>query len=380
MIVKNESEVIVNTLNNLRSYIKFSYWVISDTGSTDSTKELIREALKDIPGELVEHEWRDFAYNRTKALECARGKSDYIFIFDADDSIHGNFKLPKLTADRYNLIFGKHTVYQRPLLLTNKKKNWFVGVLHEYLETENLKTVDTIKGDYYVESGRTGFRSKNPTKYADDAVILKNAFEKETDQRLASRYAFYCAQSYKDSNQIPESIEWYKKCLDLNGWEQEKYYACLQIGTMEQSFEQSQLYLSKSSLYDKDRIEGIVYLVRKLHPIGHHVLVNALYHKFKGYDRSPQNKLFIDMSAYHYELEYCNSISAYYCNDLDSGYFCCRQILLHSKNKHHIQLTLHNLQFYKKFLDKDKKILEIVKNLRETELAPKEIMLAPKDI
>lgn len=46
MIVKNESHVIIKTLNNLLSYISFDYWVISDTGSSDNTKELIIDFLK----------------------------------------------------------------------------------------------------------------------------------------------------------------------------------------------------------------------------------------------------------------------------------------------------------------------------------------------
>ena len=35
---KNESHIITKTLNNLCSYINFSYWVICDTGSIDNTK------------------------------------------------------------------------------------------------------------------------------------------------------------------------------------------------------------------------------------------------------------------------------------------------------------------------------------------------------
>ena len=42
MIVKNESHIILDTLNNLTSKIIFDYWVICDTGSTDNTKELIQ--------------------------------------------------------------------------------------------------------------------------------------------------------------------------------------------------------------------------------------------------------------------------------------------------------------------------------------------------
>ena len=70
MIVKNESSIIIETLKNLCNYINFDYWVISDTGSNDNTKELICDFFKNkgIVGELVEHEWKDFGYNRTKAL------------------------------------------------------------------------------------------------------------------------------------------------------------------------------------------------------------------------------------------------------------------------------------------------------------------------
>ena len=78
MIVKNESHIIKNTLIKLLKKIKFDYWVISDTGSTDNTKELITEFFKevDIPGEIYNDEWKDFGHNRSKALEHAFNKSE----------------------------------------------------------------------------------------------------------------------------------------------------------------------------------------------------------------------------------------------------------------------------------------------------------------
>jgi len=96
MIVKDEENVIRETLENLCKYIKFDYWVISDTGSIDRTKEIIQEYFKDngISGELFKDEWRGFGYNRTLALEYAYGKTDYLLIFDADDRIHRKFQLP----------------------------------------------------------------------------------------------------------------------------------------------------------------------------------------------------------------------------------------------------------------------------------------------
>ena len=46
MIVKNESRIIADSLRKLCDKIKFDYWVICDTGSTDNTIEVIREFFK----------------------------------------------------------------------------------------------------------------------------------------------------------------------------------------------------------------------------------------------------------------------------------------------------------------------------------------------
>ena len=90
MIVKNEAHIITETFDNILKYIPLTYWVISDTGSTDGTQQVIKDYFKskNINGELFQDEWRDFGNNRTLALQHANKKTDYLFIFDADDSIH----------------------------------------------------------------------------------------------------------------------------------------------------------------------------------------------------------------------------------------------------------------------------------------------------
>jgi hypothetical protein len=384
MIVKNEEHIILDTLKNLLNYIQFDYWVISDTGSTDNTKNIIRDFFSEtkIPGELVEHEWVDFAYNRTRALECAFNKTDYLFIFDADDSINGDFKLPlPLTYDLYQVIFGKVFSYVRPLLITNRKRWKFNGVLHEFLSSVDVMINGEMKidGNYYVESGRSGNRSKNPNKYLDDAIILKNAFEKEInggDYGMACRYAFYCAQSYKDSGfeYYDDSIEWYKKVLELKGWNQEKYYACYTIGNLyenKKNDENAIKYWLKTIEYDSERIEGIVNAVEYYRNTGLNIVVNALYHKFKNYNCSLEGKLFITWNKYNDELEYHNSISAYYVGDFESGYLCCKKILINSIiSENLLYSTLNNIFFYKNTLENDEdslllfyKVDEILSNI-----------------
>ena len=359
MIVKNESNVIINTLNNILEKIKIDYWVISDTGSDDNTKELITNFFLDrkIPGELIDTKWKDFGYNRSVALEAAYNKTDYLLIFDADDEIFGNLVLPKKPIfDRYELIFGNDVIYFRPLFINNKKKWMFKGVVHEFLHSDEVHTSGQILGDYYINSGRTGNRSQNKDKYLNDAKILAEAFEIETNTMMKCRYAFYCAQSYKDNKNVTEAIEWYLKCLDLENWIQEKYYSCITLGCLYDEIDDhinAQKYWLKSTKYDNERIEGIIYYIQRLRKDNNHIMINLLYHKYKNY-KKPSNKLFLNSNLYDNELEFENAISAYYVDDYITGYECCKKILIDNiiaNNK--LQITLENLNFYKDCINDD---------------------------
>lgn len=93
MIVKNEAHVIERCLASVRDLI--DTWVISDTGSSDGTQQLIRAALDGIPGELHEEPWVDFGHNRTLNIRHAHAKADYLLLLDADLVIHRQGPLPR---------------------------------------------------------------------------------------------------------------------------------------------------------------------------------------------------------------------------------------------------------------------------------------------
>lgn len=263
MIVRNESHLIRDTLEKLSKKIKFSYWCISDTGSTDGTQDIIRQffAENGIAGELVEHEWRDFGYNRTKALECAYNKCDYLLVFDADDELCGDFILPaNMNADGYKLNFGDENgiSYSRVLLLNNRKKWCYKGVLHEYIESlEPTCKYESHSGNYYIISGKRGARSLDDQKYYKDALVLERAHATalEAGDELYIRYAFYCANSYNDCNRPEDAIKWYKITLSQTNWTQEKYIACLRIYDCCIKLnrkEEGIYYLVESFKYDKN--------------------------------------------------------------------------------------------------------------------------------
>ncbi|MBT3920100.1 MAG: glycosyltransferase [Flavobacteriaceae bacterium] len=352
MIVKNESHIIASTLKNILEHVKIDYWVISDTGSTDDTVDIIQEFFKErnIDGELFQDEWKDFGSNRSKALEHAYNKSDYIFIFDADDLIHGQIALPiHFDKDMYQLPFENPTSYYRSVLISNRMRWKYNGVLHEMLANiDPIKSEEFLLGNFYIQSRRLGNRSKNPNKYIDDAVILANAYQNETvDIWLKNRYSYYCAQSYQDAGKIEKAIEWYENTLILEYSPQYKYCACIRIGdcyTQLKQYDEAIEYWGKAYDYDQERVEGVVKIMEYYYNKEIHFMVSALYNKFKHITiGKAKDKIFLDHSKYH-DLHYFGSISGCYCNEHKSAYEACKYLLLN--NRPNTENTIYNIQFY----------------------------------
>ena len=360
MIVKDEAHIIEKTLNNILNYIPLTYWVICDTGSSDDTINVIERFFKDkkIKGEMHICEWKGFGRSRSEALDKAYNKSDYIFIFDADDTIHGDFKLPvPLNMDSYAFQFGQGFSYVRPLLITNRKEWKYMGVLHEYLtakgESENRSAMN-IPGDYFIESGRTGGRNMDKDKYSKDAAVFEREIATEPDQGLCDRYAFYLAQSYRDANNVDKSLEWYLNVLTRNNWAQEKYFSALMIGQIynnhKQDFEKSMYYLSKSTEYDDTRFEGLIFLMEICLAKDMHHMVDMLYSQIqKNYHNLKlDNKLFVYKYLYDEGvMDFINVISCYYTKNFESGYKSIKKIAEVQKMKSDkMNTTLNNMIFY----------------------------------
>lgn len=321
MIVKNEAHIIRETLEMLCNKITFSYWVICDTGSTDNTKEIIYNFFKEkqIEGEMFDHPWQNFAHNRTLALENAFNKSDLLFIFDADDEIHGKIDIPLIIdSDGYFLDFGSSAgiSYQRVLLVRNSIKWEYKSVIHEYINClkPNAK-IGAIKGDYYIVSGRRGSRSKDPNKYLNDAKILEEAYyqAKKNNDNLYIRYGFYCANSYKDAGKTEDAIKWYKIALGNDNWSQEKYMCCLNLYNEYNRIDQKEIgfyYLVESFKYDAERLECVYYLILHYSILNLHNIAYKYYSMVSNFyeniylTRNTDGKLFIEVDKANFYLPY----------------------------------------------------------------------------
>jgi glycosyltransferase involved in cell wall biosynthesis len=196
-IVKDEEPVIERCLRSVLPII--DAWSIVDTGSTDRTKEIVRDVLKDVPGELHERPWMNFAYNRTEMIALAMGKADYDLMVDADDviDIAPDFRMPKLTLDAYDVsvLYG-NLAFRRPHIFRNDRNLRFEGVVHEFLGGH--ASTGILDGIVYRVVGG-GARGRDAVaKYERDAEILQLAL-RGPESHLTARYMFYLAQSFKDA-------------------------------------------------------------------------------------------------------------------------------------------------------------------------------------
>jgi len=266
MIVKNEAPVIRRCLDSVKPVI--DHWIIVDTGSTDGTQDIIRAAMADIPGTLVERPWVDFAYNRTEALDLARRHGDYTLVIDADDEliipdtelpVAPGFVMPDLDAPGYDMqIHDTNLHYPRTQLFNNNFPWHYRGVLHEIAQCKT--PVWTGKLPIAMRRGHDGARRRDENTYVRDAEVFEKALKTEKDPFLISRYTFYLANSYRDCGEIRKSIELYLKRTELGFWTEEIYIsfmnAALLMESLDHPFDDVIATLDKAIAVNPRRVEA----------------------------------------------------------------------------------------------------------------------------
>lgn len=236
MIVKNEEAVISRALQSAKPLI--DYWLICDTGSTDRSKEIIRETMTGIPGELHDRPWVNFCHNRNEALTLLQGKAKYALILDADDMYvtPSNYKREVLDHDGYHIQIQDGNVrYSRLQLIRVDLDYRYHGEIHEVIGCPTPKKEKVMENVIYKRlSG--GARSRSSNKFLDDAKILTDLCVKEP---TVTRHVFYLAQSWRDAGETAKAIQTYRQLVNMYPprnvgiWAPEElYYSMLQIAQL----------------------------------------------------------------------------------------------------------------------------------------------------
>jgi glycosyltransferase involved in cell wall biosynthesis len=278
MIVKNESRVIRRCLSSLKHLI--DYWVIVDTGSSDGTQQVIKESLKEVPGELHERPWVDFGHNRNEALDLARDKADYLLFIDADDRLvfSSDFTLPDLDKDCYcalqkeskktNVNTGNYLI----LLIKGSVNFRWIGVLHETIESPEVLSCEVLS-EVSIEYFRQGCRSQDPEIAIKDVQVLEKAVQEDPSN---GRNVFFLAQSYVNVDNYPSALEWYKKRVDMGEERPEVFYSLYVIGVLQKLLNMpSEVFvksLHQAYRYNPSRIEPLYAMVAHYINVGDYLM------------------------------------------------------------------------------------------------------------
>ena len=361
MIVKDEEHCIERCLESIYKHI--DYWLICDTGSTDTTKEVIQNFFdkKKIPGEIVDIPWQGFGASRTKALELAKEKMEYAWMIDADDSVDGKPIIPKdMNADAYTLQIkrGDFTWYRNHIF--NLDLNWrYEGVLHEYACCDKGGDLIALKlgGTYHIEARTEGGRNVDITsqeKYLKDAEVLLDALTNENSpyhEPTNIRYLFYLAQSYFDAGEPELAREWYLKRAQAGGWEEEVFYSMYRVGIcsclLERPWQEIQDAFLQAWSYRPCRAEPLWQIARLYRQNGNPRLGYLFAKQGLGLDFPEQDILFIAHDIWEWQLLDEVAADAFYLMKFEEGLAACNMLLKNPNfpEEHH-QRTKENAQHY----------------------------------
>ena len=354
MIVKNESKIIRRLMESVSSII--DCYCICDTGSTDDTIEIINTFFlqKNIPGKVVTEPFKNFAYNRSFALQACSGMSDYAILLDADMIFEINkFDKRKLAkADSFCLLQGNDSFYyQNMRIVRNNGLYKYTGVTHEYISTPS--------GNHNINIGRDelfirdiGDGGSKSDKFERDIRLLLEGLKEEPGN---VRYHFYLANSYKDSGQFEKAIEYYHKRIALGDWEQEIWYSYYNIGNIYEAqgkMPDAIIYWLKAYNHNPLRLENIHKMVQHYRIIGecktakmfYDIAVNVLKQNIQ-----KDTYLFLANDVYTYKFAYEYSIIACYLG-IKNINDAVVTIFNNSSDSNIITNTFSNMKFYKDIL------------------------------
>jgi len=362
LIVKNEGHCIQRCLSSCKPLI--DRVIFNDNGSTDDTVDKIFSWCQDndIGFTYLPDPWVSFDINRSKVLEAAYTEKDidYVLMIDADEVLVCEAGLnvenlkESLTCDLYDVETRMGgTTYLRPQLSSNKRKFVYGGVVHEFIvPLEEVRTRATLKGVFNMPI-QDSARNKDPDKFKKDAAELQKAYDKENDSFLKSRYCFYLAQSYRDSGNIDNAIEYYLLRSKMGHWEEEVYTSLVYAGRLLRSKGTIEFQSSALTFYDQainhnfGRAEAYYEAAVLNKDLGR---FNTAYLLGKeAINKAPApGILFAENWIYDYSLAFEMSVIAFYAGDKVSAKKLTEQCIANPRCPQNLKdHSKKNLEFYK---------------------------------
>lgn len=373
-MVKNEEKRIQTTLNTFINII--DSLVIYDTGSTDSTLNIIKQftVQNNIPFRLLTGEFINFATSRNKSLDFADTFQDidFLLLMDCNDELHGGIELRQFCKTQLKTLetawlmkqewySGTYDTYYN-IRLIKPRNNWrYKGVVHEWIQKINDVDVQISRKvpNCKIFQDRTQDDDKSKKRFSKDRELLLKEYEKEPTD---SRTVFYLAQTCGCLGLIDEAYKYYSIRSEMeNGFYEEVFHSFLRMGDIKSKSEWYEAYINYMKAFEHScRVEPLIciseyYREKKNWFLSYHFAMMACE-----LDYPHHAILFVDNFKYEYLRYHLLGIVAFYCGKFKEGYEACKKAI----SVRSLQIDKDNIKFYENILFPEEKVKKLLRRKR----------------
>lgn len=323
MIVKDEVHGVARTLGSVRGQI--DHWTILDTGSTDGTQQVVRDALSGIPGTLAEEAFVDFATSRNRALDLHGETTAFTLMIDSDDYLASETgALRRFCEDRRGEPGVDHEAYlvemrcgslgyYLPLLLRSRARWRYRGRVHEYACRSGAPEATLrvpgaqVRKEYAERSARATRR-----RWERDVDLLHADLAEDPRN---DRAAYYLGQTYACLGEHAKALAAYEARIQIGGPADETFYAMLRRARCLRELgrpwgEVQEAYL-EAHHFDPRRAEPLYEVARHYYDEQRHA-TSYLFASAAALLARPRTPMFVDQEVYDWRAADTASISAFY--------------------------------------------------------------------
>jgi hypothetical protein len=253
MIVKDEAGTMGETVSSAAPHI--DYWTIMDTGSTDGTQDVIRGNLTDVPGQLVERPFVDFATTRNDALKAHGARTAYTFMPDADFTFESMWRLrtiawrleqecrswSALICGKSMRVIRKTADMELQMQVVFPTSQHALGELDGWHYSYPVHEFSALGSDHtgeYIVVPRENFRmrfmdgkvfhTKSEQRWRDFDIRILEA--EKLRRPNDTRVSFYLARTYNQVGDNELALAEFQRRIDLGGWYEEVFHSLLEQG------------------------------------------------------------------------------------------------------------------------------------------------------
>jgi glycosyltransferase involved in cell wall biosynthesis len=249
MIVKNEQHQIENCLKSLRPHV--AELCIVDTGSKDETPEICRKYADkfEVFTDCNDSEGRITSFSQARQRSFDLATNPWTMWVDGDDEVRGAENLSHIIEEQEKTRNGQPRLVMFPyeyahdhlgnvtclhwrerLVAPGSQFKW-EGSVHEVLIPKQPGTAFVQTDAVRIIHRRD--MTKKPGEPMRNLRILKAHYDKVGEADV--RQLYYLGLEYGNVGDLGNSIKFHKRYVELSGWDDEKFLACLKVSEHYQS-------------------------------------------------------------------------------------------------------------------------------------------------